>query len=172
MTSRPSARPPHRDDDEVAAEFARILSDEGLALRPGAVPHEPPAPPPSSAASAASPASPSPEERERERERARAAHPSARRPARGAASQDEEDEDPLLGDFVPPDPRVPAPSDGALWAWVGLIAGVVLLLLTATTQLLPAWCGPLGAVVAVAGLVALLLRVPRGRDPFDDGAQV
>lgn len=171
MTERPSARPPHRDDDEIAAEFARILNDEGLALRPGTAPHEPPALPPAAASTADSPPSPSPEEREAHRARARAAHPSSRRLPPQSPPEDEED-DVLLGDFEPPDPDITPPSDGALWAWGALLGGVLMLLLTATTDLLPSWCGPLGGAIAVGGLVALLLRVPRGRDPFDDGAQV
>ncbi|MFC0675978.1 hypothetical protein [Brachybacterium hainanense] len=189
MSGHAAGRPPERDDDGVAAEFARMLSEEGMVLRPGAAPHEPPAPPPRSGQSAGTPSSPSPEEREAGRARARAAHPSSRGvPASGSerrgsrsrggvtsSSAGEQDaEEPMLpGDFVPPMPGPVAVSRGAVRSWAALGLGVLVLLLSATTALLPPWCALLGAGLATGGIVSLLLRIPRTRpDPDDDGAQV
>ena len=163
---------PHRDDEEISAEFARILGQEGMALRPGTVPREPPAlPPVNREASTPSAASPSPEEIAERRARARAAHPSFRRPP--DAANDLTDDEALSGDFVPPQPELTPPATGALYSWGALLGGIALMLLATFTDLVPTPLGLLGAVLSVGGIIALLLRVPRSRpDDTDDGAQV
>lgn len=159
------------DGRDVDAEFSRMMADEGLVVPPGRAPLEPAAEDAVRpdrdddlwSAASASPAEPPSEE---SRARARAAHPAA-----GRRPPELDDDDPLYGDFVPPDPDLPAPSSRMLWSWTGLVGGLVLLLVVAVSATLPMWLGALGGLVAVGGLVALLLRVPTSRDE-DDGAEL
>lgn len=165
------------------AEFARMLEQEGLELRPGQAPREPAAteqdPWSFSADSPDEP--PSPESRAR----SRAAHPAAGGgPAQGggsevsdrSASHDElddylTDDEVIYGDFEPPDPDLPEPSSGALWSWTALIGGFLLMLAVTATPSLPGFLGWLGGAAAVGAVVALLLRAPRTRDD-ENGAEV
>lgn len=127
------------------------------------------------------------------RARARAAHPSAGgRPALGTGAPgfgaasgsdrrprsghpeldgDEDDDAPLPGDFVAPDPDLPESSSGTLWGWTALLGGLVLLLVVAVSSSLPVWLGWLGGAAALGGLISLLLKVPADRED-DDGAEV
>lgn len=184
-------RGPSPDPRDVDAEFARMLEDEGLVLRPGDAPREP-----------AAPERPSPHGHDREDDegdslwsfsadsppeppdpesvaRSRAAHPAAGRPDptagfRGAAGPRELDDDEVLyGDFEQPDPDLPTPSDASMWSWTALLGGFVLMLVVTVTPSLPSLLGWLGGLAALGGMVALLLRVPRDRrDEGDDGAEV
>lgn len=113
------------------------------------------------------------------RARSRAAHPAAGRPDaaagyRGASEPRELDDDEVIyGDFEPPDPDLPVPSEGALWSWTALLLGFVLMLVVTLTPSLPAVLGWMGGVAALGGIVSLLLRTPREpRDEGDDGAEV
>ncbi|PMC75765.1 hypothetical protein [Brachybacterium sp. UMB0905] len=185
MTTREPTPPGADDGRNVDAEFARMLEGEGLALRPGQAPREPVAPPHPADDdelwewSAASPDQPPDPEA---RARARAAHPSAGTPVgpmgtagiRGGAGPRELDDDEVLyGDFEPPDPDLPPPSSGALWAWTALLGGILLLVLATVTPALPRGLGLLGGAAAVGGVIALLARAPRTpRQDGDDGAQL
>lgn len=170
------SRPEHQDPRDVDAEFARMLESEGLRLGPGDAPREPAAPSPEDrdeddalwSFSADSPSEPPSAE---DRARARAAHPSAGAPA---PDPHPDDEDPFLPeDFVPPDPDLPTPESGTLWAWTALVGGLVLILVVTFSATLPTWLGALGGLASLGGLVGLLLRVPRDRDDDGgDGAQV
>lgn len=170
------------DDRDVDAEFARMLEGEGLVLGPGEAPREPAAPEPHEdedpwPGEEEPSGPPSPESIAR----SRAAHPSAARPSnlrpggadrqrgRGADSPRElDDEDVLYGDFAPPDPDLPIPSDRALWSWAALLGGFALLLVGALTPTLPGFLGWLGGLAAVGGLIALLLRAPRDDEEDND----
>ena len=170
------------DDRDVDAEFARMLEGEGLILGPGEAPREPAAPEPredeDSWPGEEEPSGPpSPEAIAR----SRAAHPSASRPPdvrsgsadrarrRGTESPRElDDEDVLYGDFEPPEPDLPIPSDRALWSWTALLGGFALLLVGALTPTLPGFLGWLGGLAAVGGLIALLLRAPRDDEEDND----
>ncbi|GAA1489599.1 hypothetical protein [Brachybacterium sacelli] len=184
MTSDRGSTPDPRDVD---AEFARMLEDEGMVLRPGEAPREPAAPEgpesprgPSSDDDFWSPSAESPPEppSEESRARSRAAHPAAGGSdgiggLRGAAGPRELDDDEVLyGDFEPPDPDLPQPSSGTLWSWTALIGGFVLLVASSVSPALPGALGWVGALAAVGGVVSLLLRVPGSRDGDDDGAEV
>ncbi|AXK44963.1 hypothetical protein [Brachybacterium saurashtrense] len=172
-------RPHSPDPRDVDAEFARMLEGEGVSLQPGEAPREPAAPEPMDPWAEDSPEEePGPPSAE-SIARARAAHPSAGAPssagARGGADAPREldDDEVLYGDFEQPDPDLPTPSDAAIWAWTALLGGFALLLVVAVTPALPGPLGWLGGLSALGGLVALLLRAPRGRrDDGDTGAQV
>lgn len=88
---------------------------------------------------------------------------------RGWEEPDEEEH------FIPPTPPLPA-GDLHLWAIVvGLLGGpLVLILSNAFTVLRGSWWTPLGIGLAVAGVVLLIMRLPRNRDYTDSsgGAQV
>ncbi|MGO1228167.1 hypothetical protein ACT3SQ_13430 [Brachybacterium sp. AOP42-C2-15] len=181
-----------RDPRDVDAEFARMLEGEGLVLRPGDAPREPAAaahrdtedetpPDPQEgdslwSFSADSPAEPpSPESIAR----SRAQHPAAglgdpTAGLRGAAGPRELDDDEVIyGDFEPPDPDLPTPSEAALWSWTAMLGGFVLMLVTTVTPSLPSFLGWIGGLAALGGLVSLLLRAPREhRDDPHDGAEV
>lgn len=190
MSPEPGQAPDPRDVD---AEFARMLEGEGLELRPGAAPREPAAPFHPSTDSAGDrsteededslwsfsadspPEPPSPESIAR----SRAAHPSAGRPdptagLRGAAGPRELDDDEVIyGDFEPPDPELPTPTEPVLWSWTALLGGFVLMLVVTVTPSLPGFLGWLGGLAALGGMISLLLRTPRERrDDGDDGAEV
>lgn len=188
MNGERSNRPDPRDVD---AEFARMLEDEGLELRPGQAPREPAAeeqPPRAPEEDKTSPDddeetwsdgadSPSEPPSPESRARSRAAHPSAggldgARGAPGPREPDDEldDDEVIYGDFEPPDPDLPEPSSGALWSWTALIGGFALLMAVAFTTAVPSWLGWPGGAAAVGGIVALLLRVPRSRDDEGDGS--
>lgn len=172
------------DDRDVDAEFARMLEGEGLVLGPGEAPREPAAAEPPEDEGPwpeddDAPGPPSPEAIAR----SRAAHPSAARPpGPGREGRDGprpprelDDEDVLYGEFEPPDPDLPTPSDRAMWSWTALLGGFALLLAGALTPAMPAVLGWLGGLAAVGGLVALLLRAPRGDGDDEDphgGAEV
>lgn len=167
------------DDRDVDAEFARMLEGEGLVLGPGEAPREPAAPEPPEDEELwggdedEAPGPPSPESIAR----SRAAHPSAARPPRPGREdgrgprlpRELDDEDVLYGDFEPPDPDLPTPSDRTMWSWTALLGGFALLLVGALTPSLPSVLGWLGGLAAVGGLVALLLRAPRGDEDEDPG---
>lgn len=181
------------DGRDVDAEFARMLEGEGLVLRPGEAPREPAAPvrrrpgaegetwdadgdePLWSPSADSPPEPPSPQAIAR----SRAAHPSARAHdpiagLRGAAGpRDLDDDEVLYGDFEPPDPDLPVPSERALWSWTALLGGFAMLLIVAVTPTLPALLGWTGGLAALGGLVSLLLRAPREHpEDGDDGAEV
>lgn len=183
------------DPRDVDAEFARMLEGEGLVLRPGEAPREPAAPEhPHQGAGAedghdgdgdddslwsfsadSPPEPPSPESIAR----ARAAHPAAGRPdptagLRGAVGPRELDDDEVIyGDFEPPDPDLPAPSEGTLWSWTALLGGFLMMLVVTVTPSLPGILGWLGGLAALGGVISLLLRAPREpRDGGGDGAEV
>lgn len=184
--------PGHDDPRDVDAEFARMLEGEGMRLRPGEAPREPAATehgsartgsrqPPLRSFSADSPPEPPTEQ---SRARARAAHPSAggigprgtdgirAAPTPRGVDDDLDDDAVIYGDFEPPDPDLPQPSEGALWSWTALVGGFALLMLATFSSSVPGLVGWLGGAAAVGGVIALLLRVPReGRDD-GDGAQV
>ncbi|MGP9539687.1 hypothetical protein ACT3SP_16930 [Brachybacterium sp. AOP43-C2-M15] len=196
MSSDRGQTPDTPDPRDVDAEFARMLEGEGLVLRPGEAPREPAAPAPRgpgdrqedggtgepadddslwSFSADSPPEPPSPESIAR----SRAAHPAAGAPdptagLRGAVGPRElDDDEALYGDFEPPDPDLPAPSEGALWSWTALLLGFVLMLVVTVTPSLPAVLGWMGGVAALGGIVSLLLRAPREpRDDGDDGAEV
>lgn len=88
---------------------------------------------------------------------------------RGWEESDEEEH------FIPPTPSLPA-GDLHLWAIViGLLGGPILLILSEVFHVLrQGWWTPLGIVLSVAGVVLLVLRLPRNRDYPDSsgGAQV
>ncbi|MCK0111681.1 hypothetical protein MWU75_05970 [Ornithinimicrobium sp. F0845] len=88
---------------------------------------------------------------------------------RGWAGPDEEEH------FIPPTPSLPA-GDLHLWAIVaGLLGGPLILILSNVFTLLRApWWTPVGILVSVAGVVLLVLRLPKNRDDtdFTGGAQV
>lgn len=88
---------------------------------------------------------------------------------RGWEEQDEEEH------FIPPTPPLPA-GDLHLWAIVvGLLGGpLVLILSNAFSLLRGSWWTPLGIGLSVAGVVLLILRLPKNRDFTDSsgGAQV
>ncbi|WP_193106410.1 hypothetical protein [Brachybacterium sp. FME24] len=181
-----------QDPRDVDAEFARMLEDEGMVLRPGEAPREPAAQDPVdpwdsdapgtgvadddlwSYSADSPPEAPSAESRAR----ARAAHPSAGARdgidgLRGAAGPRELDDDEVIyGDFEPPDPDLPQPSSGALWSWTALIGGFLLMLVATVTPTVPSILGAVGGLAAVGGVVSLLIRVPRSRDGDDNGAEV
>lgn len=186
-------RDPRHDPRDVDAEFARMLEDEGMVLRPGRAPHEPAAEddPPGTDSDGRDPdgeaagdlwsfSADSPDEppTPESRARSRAAHPSAGAPGgdgprSGAGSRELDDDEVIYGDFEPPDPDLPEPASGTLWSWFALIGGFVLLMVVTVSDTLPAWLGWLAGACAVGGLVALLLRVPRSRGDDDgDGAEV
>ncbi|GAA4527967.1 hypothetical protein GCM10023160_25120 [Brachybacterium paraconglomeratum] len=189
MTSDPGKA---RDPRDVDAEFARMLEGEGLALRPGDAPREPaaadhPAREEDSSAdsreddslwsfSADSPAEPpSPESIAR----SRAQHPAAglsdpTAGLRGAVGPRELDDDEVIyGDFEPPDPDLPTPSEATLWSWTALLGGFVLMLVATVTPSLPSFLGWIGGLAALGGLVSLLLRAPRNHDDDShDGAEL
>lgn len=77
--------------------------------------------------------------------------------------------------FIPPTPSLPA-GDLHLWAIVaGLLGGPLILFLSNGLHLLSApWWTPVGILLSVAGVVLLVLRLPRDRDDHDftGGAQV
>lgn len=79
------------------------------------------------------------------------------------------------GHFIPPTPSLPA-GDLHLWAIVvGLLGGPILLILSEVFHVLrQGWWTPLGIVLSVAGVVLLVLRLPKNRDYTDSsgGAQV
>lgn len=166
------------DPRDVDAEFARMLEDEGMVLRPGRAPQEPAAPeePQRDDPWDLGPESPAEPPSDEDRARSRAAHPALGDPGariRGAAGPRElDDEEVLYGDFEPPDPDLPAPTTGALWAWTALAGGFALMLAAALTVVVPTILGWAGGLCAIGGLVALLLRAPRSRDEDDDGAEV
>ena len=171
-----------------------MLEREGLQLRPGEAPREPAAPP-RPASGQAGGSSPDPEEDSlwsfsadsppeppspESIARSRAAHPSAGRPdptagLRGATGARELDDDEVIyGDFEPPDPDLPTPTEPVLWSWTALLGGFVLILIVTLTPSLPGFLGWVGGLAALGGMVSLLLRVPRERpgDGADDGAEV
>ena len=73
---------------------------------------------------------------------------------------------------MPPDPDLPQADPAALWAWVALLGGIALLMAVTFTTTLPLWLAWVGGAATLGGLVALLARVPRGRDEDDDGTRV
>lgn len=177
------------DGRDVDAEFTRMLQGEGLEVQPGEAPREPAAqdapdvgveddadrdslwsfsadspPEPPSAESVA---------------RSRAAHPAAGGPGIGpgraepAVPRELDDDEVIYGDFEPPDPDLPTPSDRTMWSWTALLGGFVLILAVTVTSSLPMFLGWLGGLAALGGTVSLLLRAPREpRDDGDDGAQL
>lgn len=88
---------------------------------------------------------------------------------RGWEESDEEEH------FIPPTPPLPA-GDLHLWAIVAcLLGGPLLLVLSEIFDVLHGgWWTPVGIVASVAGVVLLILRLPRNRDYTDSsgGAQV
>ena len=189
MTSDPGKS---RDPWDVDAEFARMLEGEGLVLRPGDAPREAaaddhsapgegsPGDSPEDDAlwsfSADSPAEPPSSE---SIARSRAQHPAAglgdpTAGLRGAVGPRElDDEEVIYGDFEPPDPDLPTPSEAALWSWTALLGGFVLMLVATVTPSLPTFLGWTGGLAALGGLVSLLLRAPRNHDDEPhDGAEV
>lgn len=141
----------HGDDHgrDIDAEFTRLMAEEGLFQDP-----EPdPGPDPDDATGTEPATAPDPE------------------PEIAEGQELLTDDDAVLGDFVPPDPDLPTATDAAVWSWTALIAGLVALVLAATS-VVPGWLAAVGGAAAVGGLVALLARVPHSRDDGDDGAQV
>lgn len=120
---------------------------------------EPSAPDPSTAAP---PPTPDPEASSRQEDRPVEAW-------RGWDAPDEEEH------FVPPTPSLPA-GDLHLWAIVaGLLGGPLILVLSNAFHLLSApWWTPVGILLSVAGVVLLVLRLPKDRDDddFTGGARV
>ncbi|ATG52246.1 hypothetical protein CFK38_12445 [Brachybacterium vulturis] len=168
---------------DVDAEFARMLKDEGLQLRPGQAPREPaapehPAPPGDGEPGGTADSPPEPPSAESVA-RSRAAHPSAgglgppAGPRDADAPRELDDDEVIYGDFKEPDPDLPTPSDAAMWSWTALLGGFVLMLIVAVTPSLPGALGWLGGLATLAGLISLLLRAPRERDgDRDDGAEL
>ncbi|ANS78208.1 hypothetical protein SGUI_0812 [Serinicoccus hydrothermalis] len=109
-----------------------------------------------------------------ERERP-ASHHGTRTPE-GMATDHRSYEPPEEEDhFVPPPPPPLPAGDLHFWAIVvGLVVGPLLVVLSAIVPLLDRWFAVLGALLAVAGFVLLVLRQPRRRQPYDgdDGARV
>lgn len=93
-------------------------------------------------------------------------------PSEGWRSWEESDEE---EHFIPPNPPLPA-GDLHLWSIVvGLLGGPIILILSNVFTLLRApWWTPVGIVVSMAGVVLLILRLPKHRDYTDSsgGAQV
>ena len=85
------------------------------------------------------------------------------------------DEVPEVEQFVPPDPPpIPRPRGARLFAWLGIVAPPLLLLLgLLLTIRLPSSISTLLVMWFLGGFLYLVYQMPKQRDdPWDDGARL